>query len=546
MSREICAFCLGDSADIPVFGSSKDAKDFVSPCSSCTLVTHRKCLIDWFQSLLLSQMSHPGTADLNSSLDSELDLMDTTIDSSFLSFTNNPRMVAYVRLGSNMRYRQESAPHSHQNSAPCPQCKTPIIFEVGELSLVTFYEYFRDTLYDVAYYGGLSFGISGAGAGIIILGYRALAHCGLNITEAIKPLRLIIPELNRNKLAWSDVIMKPMLVLLGKTASVQSLSTSRYDYIPVLPLVMYRMRTLLVFDIIFNRKVSSVIDIFNEVQVFNYFSSLGSHVLVKQLWRNAQSVVLQWSSGKLSISSISLSSLVKGVNWWDPNVMVASIIPARWAYDLFYRLVVNRAFFNITASVEPRKIVNSLSSSEANKLEALTLQVTQVQADIELRVRKLVARRGFTNPVLQKFYSILRYVGDEQFFKILGIKLSLWLLRTKACLQHDYSHSLLNHLVIIAAVSTVAWPFIAADIGKVIYYVISKNPRFASVEAPRLEFFSNLVAMAVVAVLKDVGNLVLSHVKSQQLYTINIVKAGPRPARERQTNASPFPGAYVG
>lgn len=547
MSGDICAFCLGDNADIPVFGSAKDAKDFVSPCSSCSLVTHRKCLIDWFQSLLESQISRPGTADVDSNLDTDpLDIeLNTGAETSFINFSNNPRMVAYVRLGSSMRSRQDSTQHRHQDSAPCPQCKTPIVFEVGELSLVTFYEYYREALYDVAYYGGFSFGITGAATGIFVLSYRTLAQCGLNIADAIKPLGLIIPELNRNKLAWSDILVKPLLILLGKSSQAQSLPTPRYDYIPVLPVVMYRMRTLLIFDIIFNRKVFSIIDIFNEVQVCNYFSSLGSHVLVKQLWKNARSAFLQIRSGRLAFSAFSMTSFTKGINWWDPNVMIASIIPARWAYELFHRLLVNRAYFNITASVEPRKIVNSLSSQEANKLEALTLQLTQTQSDLDLTVRKLVARKEINNPVLRKFYSILKYVGDEQFYKILGIKLSLWLLRTKACLKHDYSHSLLSHLIVIAAVSTIAWPFIAADIGRVIFYFFSKSPRFTSVEASKLEFFSNLLAMGIVALLKDAGNLALTYVKAQQLYSINIVKTGQRPSTEQRIGPSHFPGAYV-
>ncbi|KAK7677810.1 hypothetical protein QCA50_019243 [Cerrena zonata] len=48
---DICSFCLGGEDDIPPFGKAKDAKELIQPCSTCTMTTHRKCLLDWFNSL---------------------------------------------------------------------------------------------------------------------------------------------------------------------------------------------------------------------------------------------------------------------------------------------------------------------------------------------------------------------------------------------------------------------------------------------------------------------------------------------------------------
>ena len=50
-SSKICSLCLGSDTDIPPFGTIDDAKDLISPCSTCSIITHRKCLLDWFNSV---------------------------------------------------------------------------------------------------------------------------------------------------------------------------------------------------------------------------------------------------------------------------------------------------------------------------------------------------------------------------------------------------------------------------------------------------------------------------------------------------------------
>ncbi|RKP30305.1 hypothetical protein METBISCDRAFT_16568 [Metschnikowia bicuspidata] len=546
MSGHICTFCLGDSLDAPVFGSYKDARDFVSPCSSCSLVTHRKCLIDWFQSLQESQLLQQNTRDQSIALVQpgapDVDTDDN--DTGFINFTNNARVVAYLRLDPTFRPRLSSA---QQNRAPCPQCKTPIVFEMGELSLINFYEYARSAIYDFVYYGSISMCLSGAALGILIIAYRTLAQCGTSIINVIKPSSVLFFELGGTKLTWSNVVVRPVLVLLGDypKSKLQAVPLPRFDYVPALPFIMYRMGTLLIFDILLNRKAFSLVNIINEVQVCRYFSSLGGHVLAKQLWRNAAvAVFLQLRSGKMAWTSFSLAYLTRNINWWDPNVMVGCIVPARWAYDLLYRLVINRIFFDITASVEPRRVVNSMSGADGDRLEMLTLQLTQAQADLNLRLRKRMGHKNIRSGLLRNCVSALSYIGDKLFLKIIRIKILLWLQKTKVCMLHDYSHSLFSHLIVVCAVSTLVWPFISADLGKIIFHVISKKPSFALVEPGKVVFLSNLVAMAVVALLRDLGRLVLCRVKANQVSTINIIKVRRASTPER-SDSSHFPGAFV-
>ncbi|WPK26753.1 hypothetical protein PUMCH_004114 [Australozyma saopauloensis] len=545
MTGEICALCRGDSSDTPVFGSHKDALDFINPCSSCSLVTHRKCFMDWFRSLEASLMWLDNSRPRNPAIDLDQELEENGIPAD----RNDARYLAYVLYSSAMQNgRMHNASEKMETSAPCPQCKTPILFEMGELPLINYYEYVRSVLYDIVYYGGISLTVTGAGTGIVVMMYRGLGQCGLSIVDTIKPQSVVLPEIAGTRLVWADIVMKPVLVLLGRR-SLNTFASRRphYDYIPALPFIMYRMRCLLIFEILFNRKKATVLDVLNEVQVCNFFSSMGGHVLARQLWRNASSIFGQWRSGTLPFSQMMLSSLFRNIDWTDPSVMIASVVPVRWIYDLVYHLTVNRVYLNITASVAPRSIVNSLSVKDAAKFELLIEVLNELESDLNQKVHKTLTGKSFYNSISRKCFAMWKYYTDELYFKILKLKVLLWFQKMKACLKNDYSSSLVKHLMVITAISTVAWPYIGADIGKIILHFISKMPAFSSVEVGKLEFLSNLAGMTLVALFKDVANLLLSRIKAGQISTINIVSKLPTPDKKVRPGAdsSHFPGAYT-
>ncbi|RLV94890.1 hypothetical protein JA1_001372 [Spathaspora sp. JA1] len=56
MCKDTCSFCLGTDTDIPSFGTLHDAQDLVHPCRTCSIVTHRKCLLDWFNSIPVDEL----------------------------------------------------------------------------------------------------------------------------------------------------------------------------------------------------------------------------------------------------------------------------------------------------------------------------------------------------------------------------------------------------------------------------------------------------------------------------------------------------------
>ncbi|KAG7193529.1 uncharacterized protein KQ657_000598 [Scheffersomyces spartinae] len=50
-SEDICSFCLGGRTEIPPFGTIKDSQDLFHPCSTCSIMAHKKCLMEWFNSI---------------------------------------------------------------------------------------------------------------------------------------------------------------------------------------------------------------------------------------------------------------------------------------------------------------------------------------------------------------------------------------------------------------------------------------------------------------------------------------------------------------
>lgn len=550
-----CALCLGDDYDVPVFGSSKDALDFISPCSSCSLTTHRRCFLEWIRSLPEFESGRPASEgnEPNGDWDRERAGNNST---SLMSFASNPSVIAFVRLGPELTAPEYPTKERVVTSAPCPQCKTPIKFAIGELSFMNMYDAARTSLYHLVYYGTISLVIGGAVTGIVVAGYKTLGHLGLNIIDTIKPTSVNLPVLRRDNNWWSQLLKKPSSALLGIQGLGLRFSGSplELDYVATLPIVMFRMRHLLIFDILFNLKKLNLFDIFVELHISYYFSSLGQHILRNQLWHNLMAVKKDFFSGKLSLNKFTFGLLVKNINWWDPNVMISSVVPARWLYDLTYRLFINRRFFNITSAVQPTAVVNTLSTEESSRLEVLTQEAAFLELQLLQKFKQRMQQDKKKNWFLRRLMATLKYYSDSLLVKLMKVKLLLWLQKTKACLKNDYSTSLVDQLVILTCASTVLWPIVAVDFGKLAYYLLVKSPTFSSVPQDKLEFFCNLLGMGLAALAKDLGNLLLATKKAEQLSSINIIKEERSGVHRRHrinlpsttlADSSVFPGAYM-
>lgn len=543
---EMCALCLGNNQDIPPFGTRQDALDFIKPCSSCSLVTHKRCLLDWLRSLSAELAARPANTEQTQGT------WNQGIQNNgrpTISYSASSQLGEWVHFSGTFMSLDVHVLTKHNliSSAPCPQCKSTIRFAIGDLSMIDSYNSVLTWVCNLFYGGSLALIISGAATGVFVTGYKTLGQCGMNIIDTIKPRSIILPNLNKNKLLWTQKLVQPILVLLGSQTKGNRVfeSLTEYDYVPLLPIIMYKMRRLLILNLIFGYKSVTLLSVITELQVCLYFSTLGKNVLAKRIWYNSKSLCNDLLSGKISLSSLFYKSIFQGINWWDPNVMVASIIPARWAYDLFYRLVINRRYLEMVSSVQPQTIVNTLPPADSLKIETLHLESEQLGMQLEQKVKSGAKELNLKSPLFKTIHKLFCYLTDRRLYRLAIVKLLHWVHKSKACLRNDYSTSIVGRLIILSCVSTIVWPYLAGDIGSIIFRFLANTSYFASADMDKLQFLSNLLGMGVAALVKDAGNLILANYKARQLLSINIVTESHETSQTVLADSSLFPGAYT-
>lgn len=249
---ETCCFCLGSDVDIPPFGTISDAKDLISPCSTCSIVSHRKCLLDWFNSVPSDKLqiiyAHRKSSSTTTSISrsntrgrgnndngnndhDELGVgappinQETNINinfstralSQFLASVTNSAVVA-DQLDSEInhninansipgRYPESdsgSTSNSYQSSSyiayilvPCPQCKQDIVFSMNRSSLLALQSSTKSLITTCVQYGGVFLGITSAMTGILSMGYIGLTTCGIKMMDCIVPSPILIRILTK-------------------------------------------------------------------------------------------------------------------------------------------------------------------------------------------------------------------------------------------------------------------------------------------------------------------------------------------------------------
>lgn len=563
MDDETCAFCLGGLLEIPPFGTTKDAEDLIKPCSTCSLVAHRKCLLDWFNSipaakLIRSQgnlidnddrnmyMASPTTSateDRDDDTDNEPNIINVTFQSPWMSsvglLVRDPDSHVHAALADSQSVLLLTS---------CPQCKSKITFCMKRLAFLNFNTLVRASMTDLVQYSGVFLGISGAATGIVTMGYVGLARCGINMLDALMPSSLLFPLLSKrkNRSIAATSLLFPTPDTLDKSANL--VDQLRFQHIPLLPVMLYRMRNLLILSCFFNTTArTAFVNWGGEFLVCNYISSLGNHVLVKNIFLNVKVWFGHLVKNPTLARSYRLGPIFSNINWWDPNVMVGALIPFRWVYDLLFRLTINRVHFNLTAKIRPRDIANNLSKDALYRLETLEGNLGSLQ--FEFRNRSRLANKNihtskslqFVTSKLKLFRLLLR---DDLVFKYIKLKLTVFFYKSEACLRRDFSSSLLYNLVIITGFTTVLWPFLASDFGKLIYrLVLLRILALDSVDKDKVIFLANLLGMGGVAIVKDVYNLLMASRKARQLSEMSIVY----PRASAPSDPPPmtgFPGSY--
>lgn len=556
MSDEICAFCLGGSTEIPPFGTARDAEDIISPCSTCSLVAHRKCLLDWFNTIPASKLtrSHSHEQNIGYGVESPIEDPDNDTDNepNIINITfQSPWMSADGLFGRDPDYHVHAA-HTDVRLVLlltlCPQCKSQITFCMKKLAFLGLNSLVRASVSDLVQYSGVFLGLSGAATGIVTMGYVGLARCGINMLDALVPSLILFPLLSRKK----NPAINASLLLSGPEKldkAIGVVDQLKFQHIPLLPVMLYRMRHLLLLACIFNTSARSALANWGgELLVCNYLSSLGNHALVKQLFLNFKKCLSYLVSNPLSGKSYRLLKLFQGINWWDPNIMVGTLIPARWVYELLFRLTINRFHFSLAAKIRPRDIANAVSESEMARLEDSDNLMGKLHLELRSRTRKAnKAVSGNLHSITSKLTLLKLLLKDDILPRYVKTRILLFVHKSRACLKKDYSPTLLYSLAIITGVTTVLWPFLASDFGKIIYkLVLLRMLAFDGVEKDKVIFLSNIIGMGTVAVVKDVYNLIMSSRKARQLSEMAIVYPETHSApAQNHLPTSGFPGSYI-
>ncbi|CAI5758218.1 unnamed protein product [Candida verbasci] len=469
-----CCFCLGDDTEIPPFGSISDAKALIKPCTTCSLLCHKKCLLDWFNTIPSDKLKiingvrqaeyiGVGAPPINQTI--EINLSPQIIQ----QWLNNLVEENPVNIKSDRIYI----------FAPCPQCKKQIVFKMDKNSVLTIYSSGKTIITRIVQYGGVFLGLTSALTGILSMGYIGLTTAGLKIMDCIIPNSLLIKLLTKKSNLIFNIYSIDNLEQALMKGLVDPLKFSR---IPILPIVMFRLRSSSIFRCFFPEKEdNSIQNWINELMISGYISSFSDHKLIRELMR-----------GRLSL---------------DTSNLISTLIPLRWIYDLIYRLTFNRVYFNYTMKVRPRAIANSLSEDEILKLENLNNEIEQTKS------WKL------------KLIQNLKY--------------------TLICLKNDYSMTISYGSTIIKCFTTLCWPYISSKVGLLIIPLLKNLPKDKKILVANIiglflvaivkEFFNLYLTKLKVSQMSQLSTLTDEELTIFKQVTENLEEIVPEVE---------FPGAY--
>lgn len=570
INMDICSFCLGGVTDIPPFGCARDAEDLVHPCSTCSLTAHRKCLLDWFNSLSSDKLlvvnalsltegsvRRPHSHTHDESIAVGQPSQETRIHINISSQQLNDWISNITSsLSGGIATESLSSPNPQRDSsngfivlllAPCPQCKDDIVFSMRRSPFLTLTTATRTLITRSIQYGGLFLGITSAVTGIVSMGYIGMTTCGLKMMETLVPTPLLLKTLIRNVPMNTDSSSYSLSqVLFGNVNNYaidnleQALSKGlidplKFSRIPVLPIVLYRMRSSSILSCILkSSNENNYNNWLTEFMISGYISSLGNHELIRSLIRNFKSLALRILQNPKSISEG--LALLKGIDFWRTNNMISMLVPLRWAYDLFFRMTLNRLHFNISMGIRPRDIANSLDISELDELEEIGSNIGKLEFKFkefkEVIDKQVESEFKFKTsyPMITTIFKFLkkkllfyeRCFNSNLYGTYSRLKMLGWFHEAKACINNDYSSTFLYKSVTMRLVTTILWPFASSKLGNVIAKLLQTN-RLANIPKERLLLLGNIIGLVAIVFIKDCVNLYLSKKKAEQISQMSVL-----------------------
>lgn len=557
---DICNFCLGGNTDIPPFGTASDAKNLLHPCSTCSLVAHHKCILDWFHSLPSDSLHVFDAESLNDGLDRARNSRQGRSSSPQNGSQNQPQnqnrdqaqndvVLDPSRAGiewtistsdinqwlSGLSTGIVTDLHPVRGNsglaviliAPCPQCKNDIIFTMNRSQVLTMTAVVRTIMSRGLQYSGAMLGLTSAVTGVVSMGYLGLTSCGINMLNALVPGQLLVRMLAKPAPAaplassWLTLILLPAspyyavdgLELAVARGMIDPLKFSR---IPLLPVVMYRMRSLSPVECITRPdkdRVTWFQSWFTEAVINGYISSLGNHTLIRRLWIKGGDAATTLVENPLKFARDAASFLCHprqlssrlDVDWWHLDNMISLLVPIRLAYDIFFRLTINMWHFDLVMGTKPRAI--GLPEEEVDRIEGIKTDLEQLQSQSHS-----TASPSTTNSLSK-----------------LKLRIVLTGLKLRASFKHDYSTALIPQSFTLRCLTTVIWPFVSAKVGKIVYKLLATR---MSIPSEKLLFLSNIIGLIVVVFGKDIANYYLGYIKCRQVKNMAVVKVDEKVIEE--------------
>lgn len=262
---KICNFCLESGEYNPNLREKKTGNNLIDPCFRCNLLTHRDCLIKWFNlhssdkfqiidSIHLEQ--NQNVNEENNRPDNELNrITNIPQDESNGQNINNEQLQLetriYIRIStellsrffSNIRFSvtneelrrdndnniniennrsnfNETTNHREHQSrndnhrrnkknksffyvlVSCPQCKNKIVIIVERSQILSFESSVRTFITKVLQFAGIFLGVTSGIAGILTIMYIGLTSCGLKMMEFFFTTPLLLRLLKKNDLSF--------------------------------------------------------------------------------------------------------------------------------------------------------------------------------------------------------------------------------------------------------------------------------------------------------------------------------------------------------
>ena len=555
MEGVTCSFCLGGDTDIPPFGRVEDAQDLIYPCRTCSITTHRKCLIDWINSLPVDRIHELDSLSLSDD-SRRRDLLDggeygigqapdnyrvhIHISSQLInSWINN--MASQIWPGNDYSDQGLTEGRSVETSqlllllTPCPQCKLEIIFSIRKSSFLTLLSVMRMTVTKGVQYGGIMFGVASVFTGILSMSYVGLTSCGLRMMDTLLPgpifLKLLSKKTTRSKNSLS-YISQFLLGSANKEVDSLELALSedlidpfKFSRVPIFPIVLYRMRSSSFISCLFgDRKKVSFHDWITEFMINGYISSLGEHQLVKGITRNFSELARLILTDPRQASR-STYNLLRGLDLSSYNNIIAMLIPLRWAYDLFFHLTLNKLHFLNVKSLRPREIANNLSPKDLDSLERTNIELGDLKMWVKNTRRSVkqemdkeyeASLAGFSDKIgklCSQYVAIFHRLKEKGAIKkYMKLRFLLWLRETKACFRNDYSVTFLYKSSIMRLLTTFMWPFISSKVANLLF-----KSAGGSANDNKKKLIFNMMGMLIVVFAKDCINLFLSYKKAKQV-----------------------------